>query len=365
MKRILIYAPTAPSSGITQYILNMLDQLDKQAFAFDIASFQNPRLREWAEQHGGQYFELNISPYKRPIAYKRHLYSIFRRGYDVVHFHLTSIADLRPFRYAKRAGIPHVMVHSHNTQSDLVSSWRRKVFGTLHTLLRHRAARYADTLCACSYEAARWMFGNRHAPKAILLKNAIDEQLFAYNPDIRQQQRQELGVGDAFLVGHVGRFSYQKNHAFLLDIFVAVKQLLPDAKLLLVGSGETLPEVRRRIEMEGLSDSVLFIPFSSEVHKLYQAMDVFVLPSRFEGLPFTLIEAQASGTFCFVSDAVTESAKITGIMRFLPLQQPEVWAREMVNTCYQKEKYLTASDIIQAGYSLQSQVQQLAKIYSR
>lgn len=365
MKHILMYAPTAPSSGITQYILNMLERMDQQTFAFDIASFQNPRLQQWATRHGGQYIELNISPYKHPVAYKRHLQSLFSRGYDVVHFHCTSIADLRPFRYAKKAGTPQVIVHSHNTRSDLSSFWRRKVFGTAHTLLRHRVVDYADTLCACSYEAAQWMFGIKNAPKAILLKNAIDEQLFAHHPDTRQQQRQQLGIGDQFVVGHVGRFSYQKNHEFLLDIFVAIKQLLPDAKLLLVGSGETMEEVRSRVEAEGLKDSVIFIPFSNQIHKLYQAMDVFVLPSRFEGLPFTLIESQASGTFCFVSDAVTESAKITEIMRFLPLQQPEVWAKQIVDTCYQKEKYMTSADIIQAGYSLHSQVEQLAKIYAK
>lgn len=366
MKKILIFAPTAPSSGITQYILNILGELNTDSACIDILSFRNDRLKKWAEERGTQYFELDISMYKHPFAYRRFLKDVFSCGYDTVHFNLSGISALTAFKYAKQCGIKKIIAHSHSSFTDLASPLRRFVFGNLHKVLRVFANRYYTVKCACSVPAAQWLYGKRAAKDALILNNAVDTDKFAYNEVNADEIRRQYGVKTKYLLGHVGRFTVQKNHAFLIDVFSELCKNRGDCTLMLLGNGEFLESIKNKVKELNLSENVIFVDFQEDIYKYYSAMDLLLLPSLFEGLPVTLIEAQANGLPQLVSSAVTKECDLTGLTHFYPLSEGCLkWARktgEMLDNG--SERNADVKDKIEkSGFSLKSQAKVISKLY--
>ncbi|MGX8691371.1 MAG: glycosyltransferase, partial [Eubacteriales bacterium] len=184
---------------------------------------------------------------------------------------------------------------------------------------------------SCSDLAADWMFPNVKAKKITIIHNGVDLDKFRFDPEKRAAMRKEWGLEDAFVLGHVGRFEYQKNHTYLVDIFAAVKDRVPSAKLFLVGEGSLLDETRTKVEDLGLSDDVIFAGLSREVEKLLSGFDVFVLPSHFEGLPIVGVEAQAAGLPVLFADTITKEARLTDASWFLPIGETDVpqWAEKL------------------------------------
>ena len=189
--------------------------------------------------------------------------------------------------------------------------------------------KHATSLFACGKDAGDWMFGG--APFEII-NNAIDVAVYAYNAEARSKIRAELELGDKLVIGHVGRFSPQKNHPFLLEIFAALLKKEPDAVLLLVGGGEDMPKMQVKAHALGIAEHVRFLGVRSDVADLMQAMDVFVFPSLYEGLPVTMVEAQAAGLPCVISDKVPPECILTdGLVDILPLSaEPETWAAKIL-----------------------------------
>lgn len=358
MKKILIFAPTAPGSGITQYILNFLNHADLTEFHFDILSFHNPRLEQWATEHNSKYFDLTISLYKHPVLYKRFLMKVFSGGYQTVHFQLSAISTLRPFRYAKKCGISNIILHSHNSRVDVRSALRRKLFTLVHYLLKGRANGYANTYCTCSPAAAKWMFTRKNLPRVQLLNNAIDLEKFAFSKENRQKIRQQCGIQTPFVIGNIARFSAAKNQAFLIKAFGQLRQLRQDCTLLLIGEGDLLTENKRLVSELGLDDFVTFLPFQADINRYYSAMDLFVLPSLFEGLPITLVEAQANGLPALVSSAVNPAANITGRLAFFNLKDgTESLAKELNGCISTAQRYNEIEKLVKAGFSLKEQAE--------
>lgn len=363
--KVLVFALTADTSGITQYILNMVGCLE-QEFQFDIVSFHNERLKHWTQEHRTEYFEMDVSLYKHPVQYAKRLGEIFSGGYQAVHFHASSVSDLRQYRIAKRCGIPKIIVHCHSTQLDLTNSRRRELFTQVHEHKRKGLVRLANVLCACSRSAAQWMYGPEAAHRAVILHNAIDVSRFSFNKAARNELRWQYRVEHRFVVGHVGRFAYSKNHEFLLLLFQKLRQKRPDAVLFLIGEGELRETIERMAERLGIQEDVFFLDFTQEVNRFYQMMDCFILPSRFEALPLTLIEAQAAGLPCFASrGAVSTEAQVTDLLQFLPLENgPELWADAIAQAGVVRRAGC-AEQIEQAGYSLAVQAARLRKLYAK
>lgn len=366
MKKILVFAPTAPSTGITQYILNILSELKSADAVIDILSFRNDRLKKWTEENGTEYFELDISMYKHPFLYRRFLRDVFSRGYDAVHFNLSSISTLTIFKYAKRCGVKKIIMHSHSSFTDLASRLRRTVFSNLHKLLRSFANTYYDVKCACSVPAAEWMYGKKSARGALILNNAVDTSKFAFNAEFADEIREEYGVKTKYLIGHVGRFTVQKNHTFLIDTFSELCKIRSDCTLMLVGNGEFLENIKNKVKELNLNEHVIFVDFQEDIYKYYSAMDLFLMPSLFEGLPITLIEAQANGLSALVSDAVTKECDLTGLTEFYPLSAGErQWAQkvsEMLETG-RKNNEDVANKLEKSGFSLLGQAKVISKLY--
>ena len=317
------------SGGVEAVVMNYYRHIDRSRVQFDfyLAADSSFPQRDEVERLGGG---IRLIPaYSRPFAYHRALYRAFReKRYKIVHAHLSTMSVF-PLFAAWRAGVPVRICHNHTT-----AHWGEGVKTVLKYILRPFDTVFATDRFACGETAGRWMYGSRCFERGgvTVMPNAIDTAKFARDPQARAALREEVGIGpDAFVVGHVGRFMYQKNHSFLIEIFAAVLKERPDAVLLLVGEGELMEDVRKKAEALGIEKSVVFTGARRDVHRLYSAMDVFCLPSFYEGMPLVAWEAQAAGLPCVFSDRVSREAQASPGVRFMSLRETaEEWGRELL-----------------------------------
>ena len=292
------------SGGIESVVLNYYRHIDRSKVQFDFYFAEGSRLpqRQELEQLGAGPYP--IPPYSHPVAYHKALYTAFKqRGYKIVHAHLSTMS-IFPLFAAWRAGVPVRICHNHST-----AHWGEGAKTLLKYILRPFNKIFATEWFACGETAGRWMYSNKafDAGKVTVMPNAIDTAKFAYDPDARKRLRKELGIPqDAFVVGHVGRFTYAKNHVFLLKIFKELLKTEANARLLLVGEGELEQRTCQQAQELDIQDKVIFTGTRRDVNKLYSVMDVFCLPSRYEGMPVVAWEAQANGLACVFSDTVTK-----------------------------------------------------------
>lgn len=312
--------------GVESVVMNYYRNIDRERFQFDFVvckgSTMVPRCE--IEALGGRVFM--IPPYSQVLGYQRELTALLReQGWKIIHSQNNALSVL-PLRAAKKAGVPVRIAHSHSTSG---SGERAK--NALKAVLKTQANRYPTHRFACSRCAGEWLFG-KDADFEVL-RNAIDLNDFRPDEGDRSRTRAALGVEEGrLLVGHIGRFMEQKNHAFLLEIFREVLGLRPDAVLALVGEGLLLDATRRRAHELGIDGSVRFLGARSDTPSLYRAFDVFCLPSLYEGLPMVGVECQASGTPILASDVVTNEAAMTSLMDFESLgSSPRVWALHLVD----------------------------------
>lgn len=273
--------------------------------------------------------------------------------YTITHSHIRSTANII-LRYARKHG-SFTIAHSHSTSNGRgISAAVKKVF-------QNGINKYADARFACTNEAGKWLFGNYTYH---IINNAIDSSLFIYDSRRREVIRHALSLTDQFVIGHVGRFVDVKNHGFLVDLFQDIHEKLPNAKLLLVGDGPLKYEIEQKVSALDLSDAVIFAGERSDVPDLMLAMDVFLFPSKFEGLPLTLIEAQASGLYCIVSDTITRNAAVTDLVEYISLLvSKEIWTQKVLDHSIsydRKDKHL---EIIQANYDIVYNAEFLESFY--
>lgn len=271
---------------------------------------------------------------KKRLVWYRNIRDLLRRDpYDYVHVH--SDGAHRPLvaaLAARMAGIDksRIVVHSHASDSDGRYRWLKHA---LHLACRHLLPLVSSNFAACSDLAAQWMFPASVQPRVRLVHNGVDLQLFRFNPDDRQRLRRQLGIpDDSLLIGHVGRFSYQKNHPFLLRAFARTLQRRPDARLLLVGAGDQEKDTRQLANQLGIDRATIFFGKTDNVPQVLSALDLFALPSHFEGLPIVGVEAQASGLPLLLSDKITRQAALTSGASFLPIGERHLddWANAML-----------------------------------
>ena len=363
MKKVLIFAPTAPTSGITQYILNMLSVMDTENIHFDILSFKNHRLKAWTEANGTEYFEFDISPYKQRKQYNEFLKNVFSRKYDVVYYNTSTISGLQIFKSAKKYSKAKLVVHSHACSVENPSKKIRTIFTYVHKILRVFANKYFDKKCACSLGAAEWMYGKKCAKDTLILKNAIDAEKFSFNETYRQELRDKIGIKTKYVVGHVGRFALPKNHGFILDVFKELVKINDDCTLVLIGNGELGNSIKQKVKDLSLEEKVVFLDFQENIYRYYSMFDLFLMPSLFEAFPITLIEAQANGLVSLVSDTVTQKCNITGLIEFMSLSETaKVWA-ETSNKKLTTPRVDTTKIICEKGYSLEGQAKSVVDLF--
>lgn len=303
---------------------------------------------------------------RRKIAEWRQLKKILNGNiYDYVHIHLDGAYNNLVVLLLAKNYVKKVIIHSHNT-----STGKSTIKRILHTICKPFLRGSKIVPLACSDDAAAYLFPSRivNEKRYTVIKYGIDTQKFLFDQAIRDKVKTELGVSGKFVIGHVGRFAYQKNHTFLIDIFAQVHKKCPDAILLLIGDGdsnESLVEaIKEKVCSLGLTDNVVFYGNTDRINEMYQAMDCFVFPSRYEGLGIVLIEAQAAGLKVLCSDAVPQEAKITELMEYMSLTElPGRWSDKILacNNGYPRKNML--QKVVEAGYDIKDSAKKIEEIY--
>ena len=313
MLRILHCVNNMHRAGLETMLMNYYRRIDRTQIQFDFLMHREERsdYDDEIEALGGRIFRApRLYPQNYP-AYFRFMNCFFREHpeYTIVHSHIDAMSYL-PLLAAKRAGVPVRIAHSHNTGIDLDFKYPLKQY------FRLRLNGVATHTFACGEAAGHFLFRGRDF---VVIPNAVEPAQYRFDAVTRQQKRAELGVTDRLVMGHVGRMAYAKNHEFLVSLFSAWLQIRPDAVLLLVGTGEKEQALKEMVQSLGVADAVRFLGCRDDVHELYQAMDVFVLPSRFEGIPVVGVEAQFAGLPCLFSTGVPQEVCFTDRCRFVSL----------------------------------------------
>lgn len=326
--RVLQIVGIACNGGVEAVVLNYYRHMDKDKVQFDFVVHKNPAQNfvDEVKKGGGRLYE--VTPYTKNIfAFTYEIYQIIKKGkYNVVHTNMNSLSGF-PLLAAYLAGARVRILHNHTT--DVKSEGLRTL---LKRVLRPFAKLFANRYFACSELAASWMYGKEAVKngRVTIIPNAIDLEMFAFNPEKRNELRNVMGMEDKLVLGHIGRFVYQKNHLFLIDVFARVVEERRDAMLLLIGDGPLRKQMEEKVDALGISDRVLFLGNRNDVSDLYNVMDVFVLPSFYEGLPVVAVEAQANGLKCLFSDKVTLESKLLSETECIALNVEE-WKQSLCN----------------------------------
>ena len=360
MKKVLVVVKTLATSGVASVIFSYYSVLNSSELLHIDFAAGNPIEERYKKIIRDGKSQLYVLPErdKNLLKYIMYLTKVLRdEKYEVIHVHGNSSLIFPELIAAKIANVKTRIAHCHNTTCD--HNFMAKVANPLFHLL------YTDRV-ACGEKAGKWMFQERNFT---ILKNGIELENAFFSKEKRTRVRQSLGVGDRLLIGHVGGFNYQKNHEFLIEVFREIVKKNKNAMLLLVGKGEHADKIRELVEEYGLTDDVIFYGESNDVLSLMQAMDVFILPSRFEGLPCVLIEAQALGLPCIVSDAVGDEAKMSEKYKVMSIDDMAAkWAEEAIEMvipdkmryeiCRQNHKQLKEN-----GYDINASAKELEQIY--
>lgn len=346
--------------GVESVIMNYFRHMDRDKVIFDFIVFEGSSHVPEAEitALGGKVFY--IPSYKHIFASKKAFVKILKEGgYDIVHSNLNAMSVFY-LSSAKKAGVKVRIAHSHST-----SNKKEHLRNILKNILRRSSRKYATHYFACSEYAGRWLFGDKafDAGLVTIINNAIDLEKFRYNEEKRSEIRRSCGLGDNFVIGHVGRFMPQKNHAFLIDIFAEVCKKRDDARLLLLGDGPLMEDVQSKVSSLGLQDKVIFIGNVPNVNEYYSAMDRFVLPSLYEGLPVVGIEAQINGLQCYFSSEITKEAKVIDSTEMLPLFiGASVWA-ERILSVNDIDRLIGYNTMLGSIYDISAEAKKLEEIY--
>ena len=363
--KIIHFSLANAKGGITQYVLNNWKHIDKTKFRFDVATFGGKLdFQNDLEEDGCKVFYVQNRAEEDLKGFRNEILQIFSNGYDAVHLHTSYWKSLELERMAKAAGIPRIIVHAHNTR--VFDDYGREEKEEQHYRIRDALTPDAATdFWACSRLAANWLYADKIPQEKIqIVNNAIDVRRFRFDRQKREEIRRRLGWEDKLVIGHVGRFSYQKNHEFLIELLEQTIRVNPKARLLLIGKGVAKKEIERLAKQYGLMDKVFFAGARDDVESWLQAMDIFALPSHFEGLPIVAVEAQASGVRCLVSDTVTRETAVTDRISFLPLEV-SAWRDEILSGKNEEaDRSQAAGQVRKAGYDIREYIKTLEDMYS-
>lgn len=352
MTRVFMIGMSTDKGGVETYISNLCSNLDASKYEI---------VYHWPEM------KINGTMWSPPK--NRHNYYSYRKfwskfyrvnRFDVVYFNTCDIVSIDQLKFAKAAGVPVRIIHSHNTGNQQAI---RQKMSLLHRLWEKRNQKnlnyYATHLLACSEAAGNWMFDGR--PYRII-RNGIQLNKYQYSVDARMKLRREYDLGDGVVVGIVGRLDPQKNPMYSIEVLKSLFKIDYNAKAVFVGDGELRESVERKADDYGILDRITFVGAVDNVHEWMSAIDCLLMPSLFEGLPFVLVEAQAEGLPCVVSAAVSKEANITGFVQYVSLEQtPEHWADIILETC-EKRSADTAEILAAAGYSIEMTARQVEDI---
>lgn len=357
--RVLMIVTSMQRGGMETFTMNVYRAMDRTKVQFDFLLHRDFKgdYDDEIERMGGRLYRIRRQNPLDP-RYWHALDSFFaEHHYDVVHAQLDCLSA-EPLAVAERHGAAVRVAHSHSSDQDKDLKYPIKM------LCKPFIARYATHLFACGERAGSWMFGHNDFT---VIKNCIDVGSYAFDADVREAARGMLGIGrETLVVGHVGRFNEVKNHAFILEVFAALLSRRPGSRLLLVGDGPLREEIECRASALGIRRSVDFLGVRPDIPSLMQAMDCFLMPSLYEGLPMVLVEAQASGLPCLISDAIPEDCDIAPnlVERVALSESPESWSSRIERLAAEpNDRAAGARDVAEAGFDAKGVAAQLQDFY--
>jgi len=361
--RILQIVQGMNRGGIETMIMNLYRTINRDIIQFDfvLSCIEESDYEKEIISLGGKIFRMSPINVLKPQNYLNDLNRFFKEHpeYKIVHSHMNAVSAL-PLYIAKKNRVPVRISHSH------IDFAGKGIKGLQKRILRYPLRSLANHFFACSEEAANFLFGRKYFrnQNSNILNNAIQAELYVYNPEIRSELREKFKIGDKKVIGHIGRFNYQKNHLFILDVFKQIHSSNSDVILMMVGDGELRQQIEEKILNLGLEDSVILTGNVPDVYSYLQAMDIFLFPSLFEGLGMGLVEAQSAGLKCFASDAIPRGAVVTDLVEFISLnERAEVWANKIHNVDYEYNHKKMLSQIQDAGYDVKTTSKWLEDFY--
>lgn len=365
MINILQVGMTANIGGMETYLMNQYKYIDKKIVHYDFVNITADvpiAFEKYILSNNSKIYNI-CQRSKNPI---RHYWQWIKlmikvsKKYDTLVFNTCHLQYVFPLFVAKIFGIRHRIIHSHNSGNEVkLNPIKKFLIGFNKLILKFSATDY----WACSQTAGKWMFRKKDFK---IIHNAINVDKFTFDRVIRKKKRKELNLQNKFVIGHVGRFSYQKNHEFLLDLFYEIAKQADNAILLLIGNyvdnAKYWNIAHKKVEQFNLEDKVIFLGMRADVNELMQAMDCFVLPSHFEGFSIVGIEAQAAGLPCVFSDTITRELAITNLVQYVAIANINEWISDIFKARNMKRKNMRQK-ITDAGYSIDSEIKNIENIY--
>lgn len=362
---VLVLDTVMDRGGAEAMIMNYMRNIDRDVIKFDFLTNRDYRaaFEDEIESLGGKVYHMCPMYPGKFRQYKREVREFLKEHpeYKIIHSNLEERSYFA-LKEAKKLGVPVRISHSHNRPLGVNPKLIVRYY--FKFMLKY----YNTHMFACGVEAGDWLYGKKNREHVIVMNNAIDAKAYTYNVSKSMKMKKILGVENKTVIGHVGRFFEQKNHPFLIDIFYEIHKRNSDTVLLLVGGGELDDSLKNRMKQKvedlGLQDCVQFLGVRDDVNEVMQAFDLFLLPSLFEGLPVTMVEAQASGLPCVISDKVPIQCDITGNVKVIALKEsPKVWADKVLEFVDGFERKDTWEMIRKAGFDIQENARWLEEFY--
>lgn len=360
--RILQWGMTSNYGGIEAFIMNIYRNVDKEKVQFDFLLGPNDPPVAFEDEirlMGGRIFRVMYPEREKPLTAGYRLRKFLKAHPEIkgVHVH-ANFPYAFPAAQAKKCGIPVRVIHSHNSNGKKANGFKSKL---RNMRIRKDILNAPTHRFACSSLAGDWMFGDA---SYTWIKNAIDTQKYAFSEETRRRVRRSLDIEENTVIGFVGRVDGQKNPHMVIEIFREIHKRRPDTILLFIGKGADEEEIKRLTNQYGLTDSVRFLGMRKDVDELYQAMDLFLLPSRFEGLPVVLVETQTAGLPCLVSDRITREVEVTNLLTYLPIEDsPEKWAETAIRKLAETERRDRSGEVAAAGFEIRQMAKEMENFY--
>lgn len=359
--RVLHVVVNMNRGGAETLIMNLYRNIDRKKIQFDFLTCKSGEFDEEIEQLGGRVYRI---PYVTEVGHLKfvwHIKAFLNRKpeYKIIHSHMDKMSGF-VLRAAKEARVPVRIAHSHNTESE--GGYAAKLYKWYAgSKVKHAATH----LYACSDKAAKWLFGHQ-TEDVHILNNGIEIDQFQFSQSNRTKVRNELRIEDhKTVIGHVGRFSPQKNHLYLLDVFAEVHRKNPETLLLLVGDGPLRLDIAEKITALKIEKSVKLLGVRKDIPALLQAFDLFIFPSLHEGLPVTLIEAQGAGLPCVISDTITHEVDMgLGLVHYLSLKDNQQWVIDVLaQSKVSLPRETESKNLEQKGYDIKKTAKQTQLSY--
>ncbi len=362
---VLVLDTVMDRGGAEAMIMNYMRNVNRDLIQFDFLTNRDYRAayEDEIESLGGKVYHMCPMYPGKFRQYKREVREFLKKHpeYKIIHSNLEERSYFA-LKEAKKLGVPVRISHSHNRPLGFNPKLIVRYY------FRFMLKYYNTHMFSCGIEAGDWLYGKKNREKVIIMNNAIDAARYTYSARKSAEMKKTLGVEDKLVIGHVGRFFAQKNHPFLIDIFYEIYKKNPNAVLILVGGGEVddslKNQMKQKVKNLGIEDAVQFLGVREDVNEVMQAFDLFLLPSLFEGLPVTMVEAQASGLPCVISDKVPIQCDITGNVKVVGLdERPDRWADVILSFVEKFERKDTFNQICQTGFDIKENARWLEEFY--